>query len=155
MNFNEASQKLTTLIERLKAANNLQEVLDAKVVLSDFRAEQLPLVNKELRSLRKIARVTLEEYEDIVTDAELNAIRMRTHNYSVLVKKLNQINKAGTSQEFAPKLDAVLSLITITQKAVQTVKDVKEVGLDQLNENDLLKIDEVLELITSIPNRIV
>ena len=155
MTFEEASQTLIDLIDRLRSVTTTTEIVDAKSALSAFRAENLPLSDKTLRPLRKIARAALEEYDGVVTDLELQAIQQRTNNYRVLVAKLKQMNQNNNAAEFAPKLEAVTNLITITQKAVETVKDVKEIGIDQLTENELKKIDELLDLITTIPNRLI
>lgn len=155
MTFEEASQALMDLIDGLKSATTATEIVDAKSVLSDFQAEKLPLSDKTLRPLRKIARAILDEYEGVVTDIELKAIKQRTGNYHVLVAKLKQINQDNDAAELAPKLEAATNLITITQKAVKTVKDVKKVGIDKLTENELKEIDNLLDLITKIPDRVV
>lgn len=154
MTFEEASQTLTSLIDRLRSAQNTTEIVNAKTALSVFRAEKLPLSDKTLRPLRKIARAVLEEYEGVVTDIELQAIKQRTNNYYDLVAKLKAINNNSNADELAPKLEAVTNIITITQKAVETVKEVKEVGIDELNANELSEIDKLLDLITKIPDRL-
>ena len=155
MTFDEASQKLTGLINELKTAKTATEIADAKSDLSAFRANNLPLSDKPLRSLRKIARAAIEEFDDVVTDLELKAIQQRTNNYSALVAKLKQINQDNDAAEIAPKLETAVNLITTTQKAVETIKEVRKVSLDQLTENDLKKIDDLLNLITEIPNRVI
>jgi len=103
--------------------------------------------------LRKIARVAIEEFDGVVTGLELKAIQERTKNYQALAAKLNQINRDTDVAELAPKLESALNLITVTQNAVATVKEVRKVGFDQLTEDDLKKIDDLLKLITEIPNR--
>jgi flagellar biosynthesis/type III secretory pathway chaperone len=155
MTFDEASKKLTDLINGLKSAKTATEIADAKSALSDFRAEKLPLSDKTLRPLRKIARAVLEEYEGVVTDMELKAIKRRTSNYNVLVAKLKQINQDNDAAELAPKLEAANNLISITQKAVETVKDIRETGIDKLTDDELKSIDELLALITAIPDRLI
>jgi hypothetical protein len=155
MTFDEASQTLMDLIDSLKSATTTTEIVDAKSALSVFRAEKLPLSDKTLRPLRKIARATLEEYDGVVTDLELQAIHQRTINYHVLVAKLKQVNQNNNAAELAPKLEAATYLITITQKAVATVMDVKEVGIDKLTDNELREIDNLLDLITRIPDRLI
>jgi hypothetical protein len=103
--------------------------------------------------MRKIARAAIEEFDEVVTGLELKAIQARTENYQTLVAKLNQINRNTDAAELAPRLESTLSLITVTQNAVDTVKEVRKVSFDQLTEKDLKKIDDLLKLITEIPNR--
>ena len=153
MTFDEASQKLTDLINELETAEAVTGIADAKSALSAFRADNLPLSDRTLRPLRKIARVAIEEFDGVVTGLELKAIQERTKNYQALAAKLNQINRDTDAAELAPKLESALNLITVTQNAVDTVKEVRKIGFDQLTEDDLKKIDDLLKLITEIPNR--
>jgi len=155
MTFEETSQTLADLIDRLRSVTTATEIVDAKSALCAFWADKLPSSDKALRPLSKIALAVLEEYDGVVTDLELQAIHRRTKNYHVLVAKLKQINQNNNAVELAPKLEAATKLITITKKAVETVKDVKETGIDQLTENELKKIDELLDLITAIPDRLI
>lgn len=153
MTFDEASQKLADLINELKTAKTPTAIADAKSALSAFRADNLPLSDRTFRPLRKIARAAIEEFDGVVTDLELKAIQERTKNYQALVTKLNQINRDTDAAELAPKLESALNLITITQNAVETIKEARKVGFDQLTQDDLKKIDDILKLITDIPNR--
>jgi uncharacterized membrane protein YkoI len=153
MTFDEASQKLTDLINELKTAETPTKITDAKSSLSAFRADNLTLSDRTLRPLRKIARAALEEFDGVVTDLELKAVQNRTKNYQALVAKLNQINRDTDAAELAPKLESALNLITVTQNAVSTVKEVRKISFDQLTADDLMKIDDLLHLITEIPNR--
>lgn len=155
MTFTEAAQILASLIGRLRSATDTAALVSAKSELSIFRAENLPLSDKPLRPLRQIARAVLEDYEGVVTELELRAIKGRTRNYHDLVGRLNEINETDDTPELSTKLAAVTNVVAITQRAVETVKDVREVGIDKLTEAELGKIDELLVILTSVPSRLI
>lgn len=153
MTFEEASKTLMNLVDSLRAATTPTEIVDAKSALSAFWADNLSSSDETLLPLSEIALAVLEEYKSVVTDIELEAIHQRTKNYRDLVAKLKRMNQDNDAAELAPKLEAATNLILITKKAVETVKKVKEVGIDELTDDELKKIDELLDLITKIPDR--
>jgi hypothetical protein len=105
MTFDEASGQLRELIANLRRAVTANDMANAKRELSLFKTQNLPMSEKPLRSLRKIATVTLEDYKGVVTDIEMAAIANRTSNYIALIARLENINASDNANAIASRLE--------------------------------------------------
>lgn len=154
MNFSQASQEIDTLVSALTNATSTTEIADAKAALSDFYVSELSITNAELRPLRQVVIVVLDEYKDAVVGPELASIKTRTAAYKALIAKFKLVNSnlAGTP-ELAPILASATNLVKLSNQAVSTIKSIKEAGIESLDPGELAKIDELLELLVQIPER--